>query len=181
MQIANAKNSVATHPVIPVKAGTYWKKLLDLLIIIAVLLLNNVQAGQKFYKWTDANGNIHYTDKQPEDKKTAEVKVNTSQPHIIENNENNDKKPKAESNTREKLDEYSQRDKINRQNTKIKKQNCKNAKNRLKKFKESITYRKKDPKSGGYTYPGVTGKAKLQAKNQKKIDQYQQNINKSCQ
>ena len=150
-------------------------------VLFGCLLYFSTATAGKFYKWMDANGNTHYTDKKPEDKKTTAVKVNSFQPQITENIETDDKKSKAESSTRKKLDEYSKRDKIKRQNAKIKKQNCRNAKNRLKKFKESITYRKKDPKSGGYIYPSVTLKAKLQAKNQKKIDRYQQNINKSCQ
>jgi len=160
-------------------------------VLIGFLLCNSLATAGTFYKWTDANGNIHYTDKKPEDKKTVEVKVNISQPRTIENNgtdktdetnhKQSNKKIKTEASTRKKLDKYSKRDKIKKQNARIKRQHCKNAKNSLKKFKESITYRKNDSGSRGYTYPGITRKAKLQAKNQKKIDKYQQNINKSCQ
>ena len=66
-------------------------------VLIGFLLCNSAATAGKFYKWVDANGNIHYSDNKPENKKTTEIKVNTSQPQIIENNETDDKQSNKKS------------------------------------------------------------------------------------
>ncbi|MBL4660687.1 MAG: DUF4124 domain-containing protein [Alcanivoracaceae bacterium] len=52
-------------------------------ILMGLFLFSNIDAKQKYYKWTDADGNTHYSEKKPFNKKTAEVKVSTHQPTVI--------------------------------------------------------------------------------------------------
>jgi|GEM_PF-3469479 len=53
-----------------------------LLPILTMLLLNTAIAKQKYYKWTNKNGSIHYSTKKPENSQTDELDISTRQPDI---------------------------------------------------------------------------------------------------
>ncbi|HHL31327.1 MAG TPA: DUF4124 domain-containing protein [Oceanospirillales bacterium] len=139
-------------------------------------------AAEKFYKWTDANGNIHYTDKKPENQNSAVVKVKDlpTQPQSHNINQPSDAEGSEKKTTQEKLDEYAKQNKKARNKAHIKKQRCREAKQQLQKYKASISYRKKEPLSGGYIYLTEDKKAKQKARNNRRIKQYQKHIKKSC-
>lgn len=54
---------------------------MKILTVIAVLFITNtVIAKQKYYKWTDENGSIHYSTEKPENNPTDELEISTKQP-----------------------------------------------------------------------------------------------------
>jgi hypothetical protein len=154
-------------------------------LLLTTLLLFTcfpLDAVEKFYKWTDANGNIHYTDKKPENQNSAVVKVKDlpTQPHSDNINQQLDAESTDEKTTQEKLDEYAKQNKQARNRARIKNRRCREAKQRLKEYKASISYRKKEPLSGGYIYLTEDKKAKQKARNNRRIKQYQKHIKQSC-
>jgi hypothetical protein len=127
-----------------------------IILIIGLFLLNSAEAKQKYYKWTDADGNIHYTESKPANKPATEVKVNTSQPKLAPV-KNKDKVATAESGEQniakseneKAFDEYNEKEKI-RFEKQQNKENCKIAKENLSTFQNTQRVRQLDPKTGEY-------------------------------
>ena len=126
-------------------------------LIIGLFLLNTVEAKQKFYKWTDADGNIHYSETKPKNQKVSEIKVHTSQPSITTNKQNNTEHTDDSENTenteksadQQAVDEYNKKEKA-RAEIQQNKSNCKIAKKNLATLQQTTRVRKIDPKSGEY-------------------------------
>ena len=101
--------------------------------MIALIIMSTANAGQKFYKWTDENGNIHYSSEKPEDKQTDEVKVSTSQPKKSNKaavNKEEKYKDFVEFNSASSVDNKSEVKEF----SKLREQNCNKAKTVLRKF-----------------------------------------------
>jgi hypothetical protein len=141
-----------------------------LLIVIALLLLNNSYAGQKIYKWTDENGNIHYSSEKPEDKQTDEVKVNTKQPEAPKVD------PKAKEARRKKSEEFMEKHNENLQKTKeqakVNKQKCSKAKQILAKFQEQVRMSRVNKDTGETEYLEDSSRAQILKESKKDIKKY---------
>jgi hypothetical protein len=128
-----------------------------IILIFGLFLLNAVEAKQKYYKWTDADGNIHYTESKPANKPVTEVKVNTSQPTIapvknkdIDTTTESDEENTQKSENEKAFDEYNEKEKL-RVEKQQNKENCKIAKQNLITFQNSRRVRKIDPETGEST------------------------------
>lgn len=128
-----------------------------IVLIIGLFLLNSVEAKQKYYKWKDADGNIHYSESKPSNKAASEVKVNTSRPTTIpvKNDDDSDSSQEdtinAEKSENEKaFDAYNEKEKI-RVEKLNNMENCKIAKQNLSNLQQTQRVRKLDPKTGEYT------------------------------
>ncbi|MCB1586621.1 MAG: DUF4124 domain-containing protein [Xanthomonadales bacterium] len=51
-----------------------------IIFVSLCLLFTTANAKQKYYKWTDENGNVHYSEKKPEDKEAQELKIRSKAP-----------------------------------------------------------------------------------------------------
>lgn len=111
------------------------------------------EAKQKFYKWTDAEGNTHYSEKKPIQQKTSEININTSysQPVNYKNKDTagSEAETIAEEQTAEQkaIDEYNKTEKekiLKKQN----KENCKIAKKNLATLQQTVRVRRVNPATG---------------------------------
>jgi len=124
-----------------------------LAILIGLLLFSNIDAKQKYYKWTDADGNTHYSEKKPIDQKTDEVKVSTYQPTIISHidesddytgNNNDESSPEQKA-----VDEYNKNEQA-RVSAVQNQENCKIAKKNYATLQKTVRIRQKNPATGDY-------------------------------
>ena len=123
-----------------------------LLILVLTFVITQANAKQKFYKWTDADGNVHYSESKPENKSVEEIKVNTLQPKVTPK-ETQEDEPVAGENTEGKTEEQIEAERINAESkAKIQKLqnelNCKNAKKNLETLTSTIRVSKTDPNTG---------------------------------
>jgi len=123
------------------------------LILITLLFFgNNLNAKQKYYKWTDADGNTHYTEKKPVNQKANEISVSTrSTPAVAQQLENDEDIATDETKTAEQLaveqfNQHEQKRVTNAQN----KANCAIAKQNFASLQKTVRVRKKDPVTGNY-------------------------------
>lgn len=121
-------------------------------LLIGLLLLNGVDAKQKYYKWTDADGNIHYTEKKPQNKKTSEVKVNTSKPQPTykksqAEDENQDDADDERTDEQKAIDEFNEQEKA-RVTATQNRENCKVAKKNYATLQSTVRVRKTNPATG---------------------------------
>ena len=126
-----------------------------LAILIGLLLFSNIDAKQKYYKWIDADGNTHYSEKKPVNKKTDEVKVSTHQPTVISHAEENDDDDSTENNDDEKspeqkaVDEYNKNEQA-RVSAVQNQENCKIAKKNYATLQNTVRVKQKNPATGEY-------------------------------
>ena len=126
-------------------------------LIIGLFLLSSVEAKQKYYKWKDADGNIHYSESKPSNTAVSEVKVNKSRPttNPVKNEEDGDSTQDDAVNTEKSenekaFDAYNEKEKI-RVEKLNNQENCKIAKQNLSTLQQTQRVRKLDPKTGEYT------------------------------
>ena len=127
------------------------------LILVTLLFFgNNLIAKQKFYKWTDADGNTHYTEKKPANKKSDEINVSTRTPPPavvqqleIEQNEDNIKTDETKTPEQLAVEKFNEREQ-ERVKKKQNKANCAIAKQNLVSLQKTVRVRKKDPVTGQY-------------------------------
>lgn len=126
-----------------------------IILILTLLLSNQLVAKQKIYKWTDADGNVHYTENKPSNTKVKEVKVDTgkSKPKNVfrtnQEDQSADSKEIQSSTDNQAFDEYNQRER-NRAAKVQKAERCKVAKKNLATLQATIRVRRKDPNTGEY-------------------------------
>ena len=124
-------------------------------ILMGLFLFSNIDAKQKYYKWTDADGNTHYSEKKPFNKKTAEVKVSTHQPTVISHPDENDGDDSTSNNDDEKspeqkaVDEYNKNEQA-RVSAVQNQENCKIAKKNYATLQDTVRIRQKNPATGEY-------------------------------
>jgi len=152
-------------------------------VFFLILFSLTGSAADKIYKWVDEQGNTHYSSEKPTNNKANEIQlkttnkkdVSTAAPSVAEPSN----KTKQLSN-KEKLDAYLKKDQKLRAKAARKRKTCAKAKTRLKDYKNAMSYRKKDPNSGGYIYLNETKRQKKQRRYQKGIVRLQNNIKKAC-
>lgn len=142
-----------------------------------MLLSINTSISAKVYKWVDANGQTHYSDKKPENRQTTEVSINKAPKNSINNNQ-----PESDDNSdvQDKLDDYAKQDKKLRKQKKRKKQKCNAAKKRLNEFKEKWTGDREYSDTGGYVYLSESEKNYRKKHYQEHIGNYQQRVKDDC-
>ena len=126
------------------------------ILIVALLFSASAVAKQKFYKWTDEQGNTHYTTEKPEDKATDEVKVNTKQPVILEkSNKQTNKTPSSQDNPgQDQPEEKSYLEQRREKKQKAKevaqenKKECQKAKQTISKYSQKVRMSRIDKKTG---------------------------------
>lgn len=148
-----------------------------LFIIIALLVLNQTSAKQKFYKWTDSQGTIHYTQKKPVNKKTDELKINTAKTRIINEKPETDITETLQTEPKKTIDQRFAQRREDKQLAKEKAQEnlnkCKKAKENLAKYTKAVRFRRQDLDTGEYTYLEDDQRAAL-------IKKHKQTIKKIC-
>lgn len=116
-------------------------------------MFSQIDAKQKFYKWTDADGNTHYSEKKPEDKQVDEIKVYAGSSSNQNLGSKNDKTASDEEKSAEEqaIDEYnaSEQARIDKLQAK---ENCKVAKKNLETLQNSARVKQKDPETGKLSY-----------------------------
>ena len=135
-----------------------------ILIIAFVFVIGPVEAG--IYKWTDAQGKVHYGDKPVDQKQAAEITVDMDANTGVTNSSGNDKE--RELMTQELQDDRKAREKT-REDNKIAKQErwqrCKGLKKRLLKHRRANSVYKKDAKGERVYYTQKQRDAKVKAIN----------------
>lgn len=153
------------------------KTLFTLLLLTA---LTSAVAAEKIYKWVDIQGNIHYSSEKPADNNANEIQITTKQNKDTLTSSSTPSKEKKQLSNKQKLDAYLLKDQKARKKAARKRSTCKRAKTRLKKYKNAMSYRKKDPNSGGYIYLNETKRQTKQRKYQKGTARLKNNIKKAC-
>jgi hypothetical protein len=123
-----------------------------LFLTLTLLFSGSILSKQKYYKWTDAKGIVHFTEKKPENKEVKEIKVNLgkSKPKVIASSASNSDTLQPEQNIspdQAAVDEYNAREKerVTKQQNAA---NCKIAKKNLATLQATVRVRKKDPTNG---------------------------------
>jgi flagellar biosynthesis GTPase FlhF len=120
--------------------------------IIVIFISTTVCAKQKFYKWTDENGNIHYTSEKPENKNANEIKVKTNQPNLSKNVEENDESEEEVFIEKSKLEKHNERKKITKKIAQQNKSQCQEARQTITKYQQQVRMSRTDKKSGEKIY-----------------------------
>ncbi len=126
----------------------------NLVIIIALLTFGLAQSAQKFYKWTDEEGNTHYTSEKPEDKQTKEVNVKTHQPKVSQKttNPSQEQQEPDESTEKSYMEKYYEKKEKTKELAKENKKSCLDAKTTLAKYQEKVRMSQVDKKTGKKVY-----------------------------
>jgi hypothetical protein len=147
------------------------------LIILTTLLLSlNIEAKQKLYKWTDDEGNVHYSEKKPQNQELEPVKIYKSKATTIENQQT--KNP--DENTSNELTpeqiavmEFNKAEKKRVQAIQDR-ENCKIAQQNKITLEKSMSVKKKNPATGEYI---VMDKTEVN----KKLQEVKKAIKRLCQ
>jgi len=119
------------------------------ILLISLLAFNATEAREKYYKWTDAEGTIHYSKKKPQETQVSEVKIHDSvstSPQSQQNDANDSTEPEKSAEEKQ-IDAYNQALKEKSQRFQDK-ANCKIAKNNLLELQRTLRVSRKDPKTG---------------------------------
>jgi hypothetical protein len=142
-------------------------------LFLAFMLCSQVDAKQTFYKWTDADGNIHYSEKKPDNDNSAEINVNSKQPEISNNYDQSQQQMDADSEQQGTVDsrikDYYKRKDKRKTAASSGKQKCLKAQKILAKFKKQTRYRRQDKATGEYIYLNDKQRATIIAESQKVI------------
>jgi hypothetical protein len=148
----------------------------NLVILIALLMISSAQSAQKFYKWTDEDGNIHYSSEKPEDKQTDEVNVSTRQPKVSAEFEDdyteevdNDNKPEEQTYMEKHYEKKQKANELANENKKA----CQEAKAIIAKYQAPIRMSQVDDDTGEKIYLDDSKRAEI-------IKEAQNEIKKRC-
>lgn len=123
-----------------------------LIILIALFIYSQVDAKQEIYKWTDEDGNVHYTENKPENKQLDEVKLYNSKstPLVKEQDKNTPILPEEELTAEQKAAiEYNQAEQLRVQKIQDR-ENCIIAQKNKITLEKSIGVKRKNPATGEY-------------------------------
>lgn len=122
-----------------------------IILILGLLTLNQSIAKNKIYKWTDVNGNVHYSQDKPQDTVVNEVKINKgkSKSKTVEKvaSEIISEAPETKSADEKAIDDYNKNEQA-RAAKNQNKENCKIAKKNLATLQKTRRIRKIDPETG---------------------------------
>lgn len=123
-------------------------------LIIALFAFSQLDAKQKYYKWTDASGNTHYSETKPVDKQTTEIKVSSKQPEVVTHNATTDEPPMNSDNeeltNEQKAVAQYNKDEQERVTKAQNKANCQIAKKNLATLQHTQRVTRKNPATGEY-------------------------------
>lgn len=124
--------------------------------IIAVLISNTCFAKQKYYKWTDENGSIHYSTDKPENNETEEIKISTNQPVVShkpveQQSHQEEHQPKAPEE-QSYLEQRNEKKQKARELVAKNKSQCQKAKQTLTKYQQQVRMSSIDKVSGEKVY-----------------------------
>ena len=141
-------------------------------LIIGLLLINQLDAKQKYYKWIDADGNTHYSEKKPPGQAVDEVKVRASQPKVVnyETDETAEESSEDSELTAEQK-EIEAYNKAEKERTLIaqNKANCVIAKKNLKTLQDTVRVRRRNPATGEYIRMDDTQRMQMMKKAKQNI------------
>jgi len=123
-----------------------------LIIITALFCSMQAEAKEKYYKWTDENGNTHYTEKKPKNIETDEVKVYNSKSTKINvaQDETKTEIPNEELTAEQKAAIEYNRSEQQRVKEIQDRENCIIAKKNKVTLEKSFSVKKKNPATGEY-------------------------------
>ena len=118
--------------------------------ILCILLMSvlSLSAKQKFYKWTDASGNTHYSQEKPENQKTSELELNESASETPVSYDNNENRVSNQKRIEELYKQREESQKLKQQRSK----KCNKAKSVIAKFQVQTRFGRKDPQTGETLY-----------------------------
>lgn len=126
-----------------------------LIFLIALLNANIVLAKQKYYKWTDENGSIHYTTEKPEHTTTDELDISTNQPVLNQkidrpepDRSNDSDEPEEKSYLEQHREKKQQAKKIANKN----RERCLDAKHAVTKYQQQVRMSRIDRETGEKIY-----------------------------
>ncbi len=157
--------------------------------LLLFLFFAQVQAATTVYKWKDANGQIHYSDRPPPDAQAESLTVKNPPrqraPDPV-NDPATDKDTQGENEAEQKApqeppamseEQKAAKAAMKRQQEEqkkiIRKKNCGIARRNLKTLKSTVRVRKLDPKTGDYVR--VSDNERL-----KKLREYQRKVREYC-
>ncbi len=141
------------------------------IFIILLFTFNQIEAKQKYYKWTDAEGNTHYTENKPSNQQTSEIKVSTHQPKISEPIV---EETKSEEDVAELTDEQKETIEFNKKEKERvmkaqNKANCEIAKKNLATLQEASLVKRTNPATGELIRMDNSNKIQMMKKVKKSI------------
>ncbi len=150
-------------------------------LLLITLATTSCLAEGKYYKWTDKQGNIHYSETKPENSPSSEISINISKPTSVVSTSDPREKSDRKKETSYKLKKFAEQDQYRREKAKARKLRCIKAKQSMAKLKASFTPYSIDPISGGRIYPSSHTASKIQARQQERIRKKQILVSKACQ
>jgi len=128
-------------------------KILSILVIF--LVSTAVIAKQKYYKWTDKNGSIHYSTEKPENNQTDELEISTRQPVVTQKteiaepeNSEDTEKPEEKSYLEQRREKKLKAKKLAKEN----RERCLDAKHAVTKYQQQIRMGHIDRETGEKIY-----------------------------
>ncbi len=144
-----------------------------------MLLSFPAAAAQKFYKWVDKDGQIHYSAEKPEDKQTDEVKVRTKQAvaEPVESGEPVDYDKTSKSDQKDKpeksyLEQKRERKAKEKKQAEANHKKCMKAKYNVAKYQRQSRLSRMDPNTGQKVYLEDDQRKVLLSKSQQRVRQY---------
>lgn len=119
-------------------------------VLTTLVLSTSLQAADKYYKWTDDAGVVHYGENPPDPSKAMKVNVHTGKTSEEAVGKLEENRAKAEV-ANEKAAEQAQQKNVSAENAKIVKENCAIYRQNLSALQNSARIREKDEK-GEYRY-----------------------------
>lgn len=136
------------------------------LILLFVTLLPLTATGGTAYKWTDADGVVHYGDKKPDDATSTPIKIKNSKDYSLPSQtKNTDDKTTPEGTNKEKPTEQQAAD------DKVRKAACDGARENLATMKTYARIRIKDAETGELRYLTPEEKSQKEAESNKFIQE----------
>ncbi|KAA3637992.1 MAG: DUF4124 domain-containing protein [Proteobacteria bacterium] len=150
---------------------------MKILTLMTVLLMSNaVIAKQKYYKWTDENGSIHYSTEKPENDKTDELEISTKQPVVPQKPQ--EAQPEGSENpeeTEEKsyLEQHREKKQQAKKLAEENRERCLDAKHTVNRYQQQVRMSRIDRETGEKIYLD-------DAKREQIIQRAQQAVRKYC-
>ena len=143
-----------------------------LLINFVLIIQSNAYSQQKYYKWKDAQGNIHYGSQPPENKKSSEVKIQSNTAESPQQNIHQEDGESKKKTVDERITAHYEKKKEKKKKRLKNKKRCKVAKQLKAKFSHQARFSKTNYETGEKTYLSDKQRAQIMKKSNKAIRQY---------
>lgn len=147
---------------------------MKLLIIIIIVLLtsNTVLAKQKYYKWTDENGSIHYSTEKPENNQTDELDISTRQPVLSETSEKAEPENSQETEEKSYLEQRREKKQKAQQQVNKNRERCLDAKHAVTKYQQQVRMSRIDRETGETIYLDDSKREQIIQRAQQAVTKY---------